>query len=107
MIFLAELVAATQCGIASYYGRGDGFAGQITASGEVMRPGKLTTAHRKLPMGTRVRVTNSRSKRSVVVRVNDRGPYSGRGRILDLSYGAFTRIGSASSGLIPVCYTIL
>lgn len=106
MIFLAELVAATQCGIASYYGKGDGFAGQITASGEVMRPGKMTTAHKRLPMGTRVRVTNRRSKRSVVVKVNDRGPYSG-GRILDLSYGAFIRIGSPSSGVIPVCYTII
>ena len=71
-----------------------------------MSPSKMTTAHKRLPMGTRVRVTNRRSKRSVVVKVNDRGPYSG-GRILDLSYGAFIRIGSPSSGLIPVCYTIL
>jgi rare lipoprotein A len=105
-MFLSELVTVAQCGIASYYGKGDGFAGQITASGEIMRPGKMTTAHKKLPMGTRVKVTNRRSKKSVIVKVNDRGPYT-PGRILDLSYGAFIRIGSPSSGVIPVCYTII
>jgi rare lipoprotein A len=94
--------AASSCGIASYYGLNDGFAGQRTANGERFTPSKLTTAHPSLPFGTRLRVTNKANGKSVVVRVNDRGPYYGS-RIIDLSHGAFSQIASASQGLASVC----
>lgn len=97
---------ATTCTDASFYGRGDGFAWQTTANGEAMNPNAMTTAHRSLPFGTRLRVTNPNNGRSVVVRVNDRGPFVG-GRGLDLSYGAFIRIASASQGVARVCFTRL
>jgi rare lipoprotein A len=77
-------------GIASFYGKE--FHGKRTASGDVFDMHKLTAAHRKLPFGTRVRVTNLENGRSVVVRVNDRGPFV-KGRIIDLSYEAARRIG--------------
>lgn len=72
-------------GIASFYGRD--FAGRPTATGERFNPEAMTAAHRSLPFGTRVRVTNTRNGRSVVVRINDRGPFI-RGRVIDLSTGA-------------------
>jgi rare lipoprotein A len=74
-----------QRGTASWYG--PGFAGNRTANGEVYDPSGLTAAHRSLAFGTIVRVTNLRNGRSVVVRINDRGPFVG-GRIIDLSAGA-------------------
>lgn len=74
-----------QIGNASWYGKK--FHGRATASGEDFDMFELTAAHRQLPLGTYVRVTNLRNGKSVIVRVNDRGPYI-RGRILDLSYGA-------------------
>ena len=67
---------------------------------------QLTAAHRKLPLGTRVRVTHLRSRRSVTVRVNDRGPYWG-GRIIDLSYEAARRLGMVEQGLAPVSLDLL
>ncbi|MES2905748.1 MAG: septal ring lytic transglycosylase RlpA family protein, partial [Pseudomonadota bacterium] len=76
--------ATAQSGIASMYGRGDGYGGRRTASGERMNPNAYTAAHRRLPFGTQVQVTNRRNGRSVVVRINDRGPYGrNRSRILD------------------------
>ncbi|MCC7047210.1 MAG: septal ring lytic transglycosylase RlpA family protein [Alphaproteobacteria bacterium] len=72
---------------------------KITASGERFRPDGLTAAHRSLPFGTRVRVTNLRTGRAVVVRVNDRGPFV-RGRTYDLSRGAARAIGLAGVGPI-------
>src|SRR5262245_16680023 len=72
-------------GHASWYGAE--FAQRPTASGERYDPGKLTGAHRTLPLGSRVRVTNLQNGRSVLVTINDRGPYAGR-RAIDLSYGA-------------------
>jgi rare lipoprotein A len=72
----------TMTGVASYYG--DEFRGRVTASGERYDPAKLTAAHRSYPLGTRVRVTNLDNGRSVVVRINDRGPYRA-GRAIDLS----------------------
>jgi rare lipoprotein A len=100
-------IAATRCGEASFYGsHGDGYAWRRTASGEVFDPGKMTTAHRSFPFGTKLRVTNPRNGKSVTVRVTDRGPYAG-GRILDLSSGAFARIASHSSGVAQVCFTRL
>jgi rare lipoprotein A len=91
--------SATHVGVASYYGRE--FAGRRTASGERYDPHRLTAAHRSLPFGTRVRVTNLDNGRSVVVRVNDRGPQR-RDRILDVSSRAAERLGFASAGLARV-----
>ncbi|MFB0613833.1 septal ring lytic transglycosylase RlpA family protein [Aurantiacibacter poecillastricola] len=87
--------SAMGAGDASYYG--DELAGNRTASGEVFDPQQLTAAHRTLPLGSEVRVTNPRNGESVVVRVNDRGPYHGN-RVIDLSYAAAREIGLISSG---------
>ncbi len=76
--------AYSEEGFASWYGGGDGFAGKPTASGEIFDPEQLTCAHRTLPLGTRLEVENLGNGKRVVVRVNDRGPFT-RGRILDLS----------------------
>ncbi len=93
---LLPLVAvAGQRGQASWYGYE---GGRVTANGERYNPGSLTAAHRTLPMGTRVRVTNNRNGRSVVVRINNRGPFTG-GRIIDLSEAAAAAIGIKSSGV--------
>jgi rare lipoprotein A len=70
-----------------------------TASGESAHPASLTAAHRSLPFGTMVRVTNQRNGRSVVVRINDRGPFT-RGRVIDLTPAAAHQLGF--SGLVPV-----
>lgn len=86
-------------GEASYYG--DELAGQPTASGEPFNPNRLTAAHRTLPLGSKLRVTNMRNGESVVVRVNDRGPYSGQ-RVIDLSRAAAREIGMVRSGTAPV-----
>ncbi len=91
-------------GIASWYG--PGFHGRKTASGEKFNQNALTAAHRSLPFGTRVKVTNLNNGRSVVVRINDRGPFT-RGRIVDLSAGAARAIGLKSSGTAPVRIQIL
>ncbi|HLP89370.1 MAG TPA: septal ring lytic transglycosylase RlpA family protein [Nostocaceae cyanobacterium] len=91
-------------GIASWYGY-DG-SGTRTANGERFNPEALTAAHRTLPMGTKVRVTNTRNGRSVVVRINDRGPYIG-GRIIDVSAGAARLLGMMGSGLAPVRVEVL
>ena len=91
-------------GIASFYGRG--FAGRPTATGEIFNPEAMTAAHRSLPFGTRVRVTNTRNGRSVVVRINDRGPFI-RGRVIDISTGAARAIGMINSGLAPVKIEVL
>lgn len=82
-------------GRASYYGAG--FAGRPTASGERFNPSELTAAHRTLPFGTRVKVTNASNGRSVIVRINDRGPFHG-GRVIDLSQEAARRIGLIQQG---------
>lgn len=86
-------------GTASYYGRAH--HGKRTASGERFNQHALTAAHRTLPFGTRVKVTNLDNGRSVVVRINDRGPF-GRGRIIDLSKAAAERINMLRSGTAPV-----
>ena len=91
-------------GQASWYG--PGFFGNRTANGEVFRPGTLTAAHRTLPFGTRVRVTNLNNGRSTVVRINDRGPFTGN-RVIDLGHGAAHEIGLVSSGLAPVRLEVL
>jgi rare lipoprotein A len=95
--------AASGCSLASHYGVGDGYHGQITANGERFNAYGKSVAHRWLPFGTRLKVTNQRSGRSVIVRVNDRGPYVG-GRDLDLSYGAFSTIAHPGQGVADICY---
>ena len=79
---------------------------QMTASGERFDPHALTAAHRTLPFGTRVRVTNTRNGRSVIVRINDRGPY-GHGRIIDLSKAAARKLDMLDAGVVPVQLEIL
>lgn len=92
--------AQASCGLASHYGIGDGYGWQTTASGEPMNPNAMTAAHRYLPLGSYVKVTYA--GRTIRVKINDRGPYSG-GRILDLSHGAFSALASPGKGVINVC----
>ena len=89
----SEVVDDIPGGVASWYG--PGFAGRRTASGERFNPSELTAAHRSLPFGTKVRVTHN--GRSVVVRINDRGPFHG-GRVIDLSQAAAEQIGLRRAG---------
>jgi len=88
-------------GMASYY-----WQGQMTASGARFNPGAMTAAHRTLPFGTRVLVTNRNNGRSVTVVINDRGPFI-KGRIIDLSRGAAGVIGMTQSGVAPVTIAVL
>jgi rare lipoprotein A len=97
-------VKAASCTQASHYGVGDGYHGRTTANGERFNAYGLTAAHKSLPFGARVRVTNQSNGKSVVVRINDDGPHV-YGRSLDLSYGAFSQIASPSRGVISVCYS--
>ena len=102
---LPTLLAAAvplQCGIASFYGEGDGFHGLTTANGETFNKNAPTTAHPSLPFDTMLKVVNQTTGQATVVRVNDRGPYIGK-RIIDLSFGAFSQIAPASQGLAQVC----
>jgi len=92
------VIASAQTGIASIY------SGGRTANGEHARASGLTAAHRTLPFGTMVRVTNQRSGRSVVVRINDRGPFI-RGRVIDLMPAAAHMLGF--SGLAPVTLAVI
>lgn len=85
------------CGKASWYD-----LSSRTASGEMMDATELTAAHPKLPFGTRVKVTNQRNGRSVVVRINDRGPFV-HSRIIDLSKAAAQQLSFVSSGVTSVC----
>jgi rare lipoprotein A len=94
----ASPVAATT-GHASWYG--EQFADRPTASGERYNPDKLTGAHRTLPLGSKVRVTNLQNGRSVLVTINDRGPYARR-RAIDLSYGAARVLGMVRRGVARV-----
>ncbi len=91
-------------GEASFYG--EDFAGRETSSGELYDPSALTAAHRTLAYNTRIRVTNQKNGLSVIVRVNDRGPWRS-GRILDLSMEAARRINLTDSGTAPVRLEIL
>ena len=106
LAFGLALVASVACACpspttvrASYYG--PGFTGRRTASGRVFRQGDFTAAHRSWRFGTKVRVTNLRNGRDVVVTITDRGPYV-RGRSLDLSVGAAQAIGATGSGVVSV-----
>jgi len=91
-------------GMASYYG--NELAGNRTASGERFNPSQLTAAHRSLPFGSRVRVTNTANGDSVIVRINDRGPFS-HGRVIDVSHAAAREIGMHRSGTARVKLALL
>ncbi len=97
-------VRSVSTGEASWYG--PGFYGNRTANGELFRPGTLTAAHRTLPFGTKVRVTNLGNGRSAIVRINDRGPFHGR-RVIDLAHGAASQLGLISSGIAQVKLEVL
>lgn len=89
----------TETGKASYYA--DSFDGKRTASGETFHQRQLTAAHRTLPFGTRVTVTNIANGKSVKVRINDRGPFVA-GRVIDLSHKAASRLGMINTGVANV-----
>ncbi|MBL9064753.1 MAG: septal ring lytic transglycosylase RlpA family protein [Sphingopyxis sp.] len=91
-------------GMASYYG--NELAGNRTASGERFNPSHLTAAHRTLPFGSMVRVTNVANGDSVIVRINDRGPFS-HGRVIDVSHAAAREIGMHRSGTARVKLALL
>ncbi len=91
-------------GLASWYG--PGFAGRRTANGEIFNPSELTAAHKSLPFGTQVRVLNLENGRSVIVRINDRGPFR-PGRIIDLSRAAAERLNMVSRGVARVRLELL
>ncbi|MFI6291777.1 septal ring lytic transglycosylase RlpA family protein [Nonomuraea sp. NPDC050790] len=95
-----RVISSGTCG-ASFYGEP-----QMTASGERFNPSAMTAAHKTLPLGSRVRVTNPNNGDSVTVRINDRGPYVG-GRCLDLSEAAFDAIGNTGAGVMTVKYEVL
>ncbi|NOQ97586.1 MAG: septal ring lytic transglycosylase RlpA family protein [Calditrichae bacterium] len=90
-------------GKSSYYG--SKFHGRKTANGEIFDMYKLTAAHRELPFETLLKVTNTKNKKSVIVHVNDRGPFVS-GRILDLSYGAAKKIDMINDGVADVILEI-
>ncbi len=91
--------AFRQVGVASWYG--PGFHGRTTASGERFDQNDLTAAHRKLPLGSEVRVTNLENGRTITVEINDRGPYA-KGRVLDLSKAAARKLGMVEDGVAKV-----
>lgn len=100
IIFMAMVSGhAETMGTASFYGKE--LKGYRTASGERFNPAELTAAHRSLPFGTKLRVTNLKNHKSVVVRVTDRGPHK-RGRMIDLSYGAAKAVGMLNTGTAKV-----
>jgi rare lipoprotein A len=96
-VALSASVASAQCGSASWYA-----LTSKTASGERMNPAAMTAAHRSLPFGSKIKVTNQRNGKSVIVRVNDRGPFI-KGRVLDLSKAAAQKLGFINSGHTPIC----
>ena len=97
-------VLLTLEGVASYYAHD--FHGKLTSNGETFDMNDLTAAHRTFPFGTRIRVTNLGNQKTVIVRVNDRGPFVD-GRIIDLSMGAAKAIGSIETGTARVRLEVL
>jgi rare lipoprotein A len=102
--FTNNTVDAKKTSYASYYH--DKFNGRKTASGEVFDNSKLTAAHRTLPFGTEIRVTNLNNGKEVIVTINDRGPFHSS-RALDMSRAAFDEIGNTDRGTIPVEFEIV
>ena len=97
--FIAKEPATAETGVASYYA--DQYHGKPTASGEVFDMHALTAAHRSYKFGTRVKVTHLGNNRSVIVRINDRGPFT-QGRVIDLSVAAAEELQMIKSGLANV-----
>jgi rare lipoprotein A len=97
----SEVSAKSVTGWASFYK-----SGKRTANGERFNPHGLTAAHRSLPFGTKVLVTNLKNGKSVIVRINDRGPFI-KGRVLDLSLGAAKVVGLNRSGVARIKFTVL
>ncbi|GAB6907715.1 Rare lipoprotein A [Desulfosarcina cetonica] len=97
-------IGFTESGKASYYA--DKHQNRKTASGELYKHDLKTAAHKRLPFGSNVKVTNIKNGKSVIVKINDRGPFV-KGRIIDLSKSAFRTIGNTSSGLISVKIEVL
>ena len=91
-------------GVASYYA--DKFVGRTTASGAIYKHNKLTAAHKTLPFGTKVKVTNLNNKKTIIVVVNDRGPFV-KGRIIDLSKSAAKKLDFVHEGLVKVKIKVL
>lgn len=92
--------AGDQCGGASWYG--PGFHGKKSASGQTFNQNAMTAAHKTLPFGTKLRVIDQRSGKAVQVTINDRGPFA-KGRIIDLSKAAATKLGFKNAGHTKVC----
>lgn len=92
------------CGVATYYS--DLFQGRRTASGELYDKNKLTAAHRTLPIGTKIKITRTDNQKSVIVRINDRGPYT-QNRVLDISKAAAQKIGLLRAGKATVSIEII
>jgi rare lipoprotein A len=99
-LLLLPTAAYAQCGGASWYG--PGFHGKRTASGETFNQNAMTAAHRSLPFGTKVQVTDQRTGKSIEVTINDRGPFHGA-RIIDLSKSAAAALGFQNRGTTSVC----
>ena len=99
LVYASLIAKAEQSGMASIYA----YAGSRTASGEFAMPRGLTAAHRTLPFGTKVKITNRKNGRSVVVRINDRGPFV-KGRVIDVTPFAAQILGF--SGLAPVTLSV-
>lgn len=97
-------VGQTQSGVASYYA--DRFHGRKTASGVRYNKNTLSAAHKTLPLGTKVEVTDARSGKRVVVKINDRGPFV-KGRVIDLSRAAARKLGMIKKGVTPVKVKVL
>ena len=104
-IMLFTLTFSQQTGKASYYGAQH--HGKRTASGQVFDMNGLTAASNIHPLGTKLRVTNVKNNKSVVVKINDRGGFSKYGRLLDMSKGAFSQIASVKQGIIMVLIEVI
>ncbi len=99
LVLFSSCGYVTKTGLASYYA--DYYEGRTTANGEIFRQSKKTAAHKTIPFGTKVVVTNLENNKSVVVRINDRGPFV-NGRIIDLTKNAAKRIGMLNDGVANV-----
>lgn len=101
---MKRLIVIGLLGIASWYG--PRFHGRPTASGEIFDMHALTAAHRTLPMGTVIRAVNLSNGKSVIVRINDRGPFI-QGRVLDLSFKAAQHLDMIDRGIVPIRIEVL
>jgi rare lipoprotein A len=99
----AKVIKVLEGKASYYYGK---WIGRKTANGEIYRRHDITAAHKTLPFNTKVRVTNQRNDKSVIVRINNRGPFI-KGRILDLSLAAAQQIGMTKAGVVPVKAEVL